>query len=576
MKIKLLSLLLLLALISSFTACEKNTADTETGTSAESTSITEEYAEPLATLSLNGSTEYKLVSSKSVRSDVIDVLLDFYLNLLQATGVNFARSDDSVYEGVDYGAKCEIIFGAANREECREVYNSIGYDGYAVKLSGNKIVLAAYSAQGLSLAANAFFNECIRIENDGDSINAYYIRDYVYEGERGLFFTDENPLSSYKVVYSTASATLASRFVMEIEKACGVALPLVKDTEPATEHEILIGVTSRPESSSKPGRDAEYIVKAEGKKLVIRSWYDSHSYDLLAAFVNDYMTTLPIFNFPSDMNESKIRYCGEDRKELTDAADIRIISFNILCETWAENPDMSGRTPGVMGCILEYQPDVIGIQEVSQKWYDKLYTYIGDDYVFINQDILGQKGYNYTALAYNKNKVKLIESDIYYYSVGNSQRIRLLNMGYFEHLETGERFIVTNTHYNANHQSPEIDNVNRVIQATEFVQKINEYYAKYSCPIISTGDYNSNENSDPYKKMMEGGNIFSSKHKAAEKGNILVTTHQVGSVPPAGERSIDHILYTGEITPLYFSVLSDEYLHRASDHSPIMCDFKFN
>lgn len=565
MKIRILSILLLLSICIPLAACNKAPTDDvpEETTTEASPNVT---TEPLMHVPLteNGSTPYKLVSRKNIGEGEIDALLSLHSELISISGVSFPRSGDDIYDGVDYSAKYEIIFGAANRDECREVYSSIGYDGYAVKLVGNKIVLAAYSEEGMKLAAEAFFKECVKTEQNGERTELYYVKDYVHMGEQPLFFTKDNPLSEYKIVYSTSSVGVAGRLAMAIEEKLGITLKMIKDTSPEEEFEILVGTTSRAESQmTEPERITDYVVKAVGKKLVLKSSNGNNSYELASTFARDFLALAPIFNLPADANESNIRYFGENRVSLTEGADIRIMSFNILNEAWATNKDPTPRIPGVIGCIDEYKPDVIGIQEVSPNWYKVIREHLGDDYVFVNSKILGKEDNNYTALAYNKNTVKLLFERIHFYSVGNNQRLRNLNMGMFEHLETGELFIVTNTHYNANHTTVEAEEQNRLIQATEFVQKIEEYARIHKCPIFMTGDYNTSEPKVPYQKMFESGLILSSKYTAREKGLR------------ANQNSIDHILYTGNATPLYFTFLEDSCVVNASDHLPLYADFKF-
>ena len=562
---KILSIIILFALALTSVACKKYGTDTPTTTSEPEFSVTDELlSEPKITIAENGKTEFKLVNSSSLVEEIIDTVISFAGELRNNTGITFVRTSDKVTGNNDYSERYEILFGPANRAESKEVYASINYDGYAVKLVGRKIVLAAYTAEGLRLAADALFNKCIRIVPGEGGSSVYYMDDYVYNGEVPLFFTKDNPLESYKIVYSSSTIGFASRLAMLIEEKLGVALKLVKDTEPPSEFEIIAGNVARDEVKNIYAKtEIDYIVQAVGKKLVILPDTGAMNYNLIDVFAEDFLYMAPAFNFPANVEESNIKYHAENRVELTEGADLRIMSFNILNEAWATTPDMTERIPGVIGCIRAYKPDVIGIQEVSPNWYAQLYKYLGDDYVFLNTDIDGKKDYNYTALAYNKNTVKLLTEKLYFFSVGNNKRIRLINMGYFEHIATGNTFVVTNTHYNANHTTVEKEEQNRFVQASEFVSEITSYVKSYQCPVFSTGDYNCKEGSRPYEKMMESGLIVSSKYMAKEKGL------------KANENSIDHILYTGDATPLYFSFVLDQTVINASDHKPLFADFKF-
>ena len=239
-----------------------------------------------------------------------------------------------------------------------------------------------------------------------------------------------------------------------------------------------------------------------------------------------------------------------------------------------EAKDIEGRTAGVVECISAYAPDVIGVQEVSTKWYTVLRSYLGDDYTFINSDLRGTKDNNYTALAYNKKTVKLLKSDLYTYSVYNSWRLRGVNFGLFELLETGKQFGVTNTHFNANHNNRD-HTPERTTQATEFVAKIKEYQSKYNCPIIMTGDFNAKDETKPYSVIVSDGTIKEAKNTADVKGKICLTYHNLGQSPAAGSSSIDHIFHTSGVRATYYTTLADKVLDITSDHNPIFADFKF-
>ncbi len=269
------------------------------------------------------------------------------------------------------------------------------------------------------------------------------------------------------------------------------------------------------------------------------------------------------------------KYQVTDRQELTNGADIRIMSYNILASEWSDGLTVASRQEAVIGAVRAYSPDVVGIQEVGKDWYKALIAQLGNDYVFVNTKVNGSTNDNYTSLAYNKNKVKLIHSEYITYTKRNSARIRLLNIGVFERLSDGKRFIVTNTHFNANHTTAEAENITRVAQATEMLAKIKNLIAKYDCPVFSTGDYNCPKGSDPYNVLFSEGIYKAARDDAAERGNHVRSTHGVGSKPssdPSG--SIDHIFYTGNVSTLYFTTLISQPDLNVSDHCPIFADFK--
>jgi len=577
MKIRFLAFaLVLVMMIPLVVSCKKGGND-EVTTPEETSDTTPVFEKVL--LAENGNSEYKIIRSEYIDDSFYNKYVDFLKDIKDETGAYFRASDDFLRADMDKSAPLEIVFGKANRVESKQVYDSISYDGYAIKHVGNKIVIAAYQPKKMILALKDFFKECIEIEEDANGTKkVYFVKEIVVAGEEKPFFNADNQISDYKVIYSKDAEDAADSFVKLLKKYTGVTLEAFPDSTAVSDKEILIGDTNRDESKvndkiSKIG----FLIKTAGTKVVIRSGSAGNILNAVNLVASKYMTVAPDLNFPATLNATHTSYEGTDNIELTEGADIRVMSFNILSEEWAaEAKDIDARIPGVVGCISYYEPDVIGIQEVSVKWYGVLREYLGDTYEFVNTDANGTKNGCYTGLAYKKATVKLIDKELTYYTVYNSKRLRVINMGLFETIKDGKRFIVTDTHFNANHKDATTENKNRVQQATEFIAKIDEYRKKYNCPIVMTGDFNSKDGTDPYKKIMSDTLISEAKYTAKTKGSIFLTYHNLGTMPGSAVESIDHIFYTGAITPLYYTTLIDQYLVVSSDHCPIYADFKFN
>ena len=567
------SLLLLLAmLMTMLTACNTgNTNDTESTTEQE----TEAVPEPVV-LASKSKTDYKLIKSEFISDDFNKLFTEFISSVRTLTDVHFAPYDDFYRKDLDPSTFPEILFGAANRDESRAVYAEIGYDGYAIKYVGNKVVIAAYTLEKMKIAAERFLEECIAVDKaDEDNITVTFVKEIVEKGTVTPYFNADNKLEDYVVIYSADAADAAKKFVKAVEKRNHVTLTMKPDSEKEVEKEILIGDTNRKQSSDVAANKLSFTFMVNGTKLVINSKNPGYIEGAVDYVTKYFVSTAPTMNLAPDTEVTSISYVGPESAELYDGADLRIMSFNILSEEWTAEAVMEPRILGVIGTILFYMPDVIGIQEVSTKWYTVLRSYLGDDYTFINSDLRGTKDNNYTALAYNKKTVKHLKSDLYTYSVYNSWRLRVVNFGLFEHLETGKQFGVTNTHFNANHNNRD-HTPERTTQATEFVAKIKEYQTKYNCPIIMTGDFNSKDETTPYGVIVKDGTIKEAKRTAKVKGKICRTYHNLGEMPPSDSSSIDHIFHTTDITPLYYTTLIDSVLSITSDHTPIFADFKFN
>lgn len=312
------------------------------------------------------------------------------------------------------------------------------------------------------------------------------------------------------------------------------------------------------------------IIKLEGEKIVLAGKSDfalSSAVSTLSQSLGDKKYSF-LCNLPGDFDILDTAFPATDSRELASGASLRIMSYNILSEEWNDKTPIDGRRDYIAATILYYSPDVIGIQEISKIWYSALPGMISSDYVMVGEkNSRGES--NYTGMAYNKHKVALLESGTDLFSAGNSTRLRLVNWGYYEKLDTKERFFVMTTHWC-------IVKENRIVEAVEMGALYNKYKEKYNCPIITVGDYNANENSEEYKSYISLTGLNNARHDADVKNRLTKTTHSLGKAPTADHTAaIDHVFYSDDIKCLYYNTLVDQIVLDSSDHNPIYADFSF-
>lgn len=250
---------------------------------------------------------------------------------------------------------------------------------------------------------------------------------------------------------------------------------------------------------------------------------------------------------------------------LSEGADIRVISFNILVE--GSGISLDGRAEGAIETILKYRPDVIGLQEVDKGWYDRLQPGIGDTYEFLYTDNT-QGGINRTTAAYNAETVTPVDDGVVIYSQGASPNDRVMTWGVFETVADQRRFAVINTHWDTNRLAD-----NRFVQAEEMGKKVLEIREKYQCPVICTGDFNTNRMSGEFKKFLELSQTADAQANVEEQINgEYRSQHTLWEMPDRGKTSIDHITYTEDIKPVVFAVLAEKEILGVSDHCPLLID----
>lgn len=263
-------------------------------------------------------------------------------------------------------------------------------------------------------------------------------------------------------------------------------------------------------------------------------------------------------------------YTGNAPQTLTAGADIRVMSYNTLVDNdeanggWNWGKPLADRADKAAAAINHYQPDVIGLQENNYNWHMALRRLL-PDYDYVNADVparmplekpesLGEKDWMCTTMMYNTKTLELVKNELIGYSVnywGCIQRMRYLSMALFKVKATGEMFVFTSTHFDAENYDDGRGQKNRVIQAGEMADNILRYIDTYGCPVISTGDFNSSYNDDP----------------------ITAIRNKTGMVSHSNNRGgIDYILYSAGVDAKYFTVVKDADLSGASDHDPIFAD----
>lgn len=261
-------------------------------------------------------------------------------------------------------------------------------------------------------------------------------------------------------------------------------------------------------------------------------------------------------------------YTGNSTKALTSGADIRVMSYNTLVDNdeanggWSWGKPLGNRAEKAAAAITYYQPDVIGLQENNYNWHVALRELL-PDYDYVNADVpqqqklektesLGKKDWMCTTMMYNTKTLELVENELIGYSVnywGCIQRMRYISMAVFKVKATGEKFVFTSTHFDA--ESDSKGQKMRKKQATELADRLVHYKNTYGCPIISTGDYNSGYSAEPLTIVRDTAAMDSYKDNRG---------------------GIDYILYSQGVSCKYFTVVNDADLSGASDHHPIFAD----
>lgn len=251
---------------------------------------------------------------------------------------------------------------------------------------------------------------------------------------------------------------------------------------------------------------------------------------------------------------------------------VRIMSSNLLVhyESWGGLP-AKPRAKKYIELINTYKPDVIGVQEMCDEWFCLLGRNLPSEYKMINKTATGSF-IRMTALIYNSSTLNLIDSGEFAFENGDNARLRRIVWGVFEEKQSGKCFAVTNTHFDLIREGRE-EELTAVMesQCRKTIDFSNELNKKYSCPVFSTGDFNTMENSE-FTNPVDIPAIYYALAGSIQDAKYTAKLQACGNAQNWDYPSYDHIFINGNASIEAFGVLSYDYLSDMSDHYPIIAD----
>ncbi len=267
----------------------------------------------------------------------------------------------------------------------------------------------------------------------------------------------------------------------------------------------------------------------------------------------------------SDINEIAIenvcQAIGQSHKRKDNT--IRIATYNLLADGVGYYGGRDSlRATGVCDLLCRVDADVIGLQEVSRWWLCNLKS--NTQCAFIDP-LRTELGGFMTAIAYNPQKVEVLDYGNIALEKGSNNRLRRIVWGLFRYKSTGKVFSVVNTHFNVM-QSDSSSGLVQARQLTDHVRKLNE---KYNCPVVVTGDFNSKKRGAVSYCTSVVYDVLNLKmtdlrYSAVSKG--------CGNGKGLFGNSVDHIFAVGRVRVTECTILSQRELQSLSDHYLIFAD----
>lgn len=255
--------------------------------------------------------------------------------------------------------------------------------------------------------------------------------------------------------------------------------------------------------------------------------------------------------------------------------ELKIMSMNLD----ANESTAATRVRIMAPLLLSFDPDSIGLQEARGGWINLLKKhFLANGYARVGVDAGGGKdatnGYFATYILYKEEKYNLIDSGTFWLSTTPDvpskygptvDTNRTCTWALLEDKVTGFRYVHMNCHLDWMDTS-----VNKI--QVEMIQKQIERFAAMGYPVFAVGDYNCDEGSSSYLKMLESDVVTDAK-KIAEKANDIATYPSYGEydVYDPKERPIDYIFVTKDnVTVKEYRVVDEKPEGKyISDHFPL-------
>ena len=250
---------------------------------------------------------------------------------------------------------------------------------------------------------------------------------------------------------------------------------------------------------------------------------------------------------------------------LADGNAIRVMSFNVSGWNYKNTKNL------VPKVILEYNPDILGVQECTYDFYKKLtkemptYEFVG---VGRENGKLDKNSGESCGILYKKDKFTLVDSGTFWLSETpdtpsqgwDGDYIRICTWVILNNNETGEEFAHVNTHLE------NIDDGTGMEALEKGTQMVVDQALTFDMSVIITGDLNFEKGTEYYNIVADAG--FQDSQDIADS-TMAGTT--------CGDEHIDYIFVNNGVASVStYKIVTDSYDGKyPSDHYPIYVDLKF-
>ena len=218
-------------------------------------------------------------------------------------------------------------------------------------------------------------------------------------------------------------------------------------------------------------------------------------------------------------------------------------------------------------CLQEFDPCYRMADAPLQELIASRYTEAGDAHTSWNPIF-----YDHDKLrAVEFSEVPFVRGTVYNYSQGGLSGFRTIFYALLETLDTKERFLVLNLHYDMC-KDRELCLENQADESRQAVALAEQLSAQYGVDaLFVTGDYNARIDGVPTAYMLQNG--FVDTHALAAERDDRGSCSKLGEPLWGGyDAAIDHILYRGTRPLAVHRYQTVDSIRAASDHAPVFAE----
>lgn len=263
-------------------------------------------------------------------------------------------------------------------------------------------------------------------------------------------------------------------------------------------------------------------------------------------------------------------------------APIRVATYNIQYDNPGdENDKWENRRELLRQLLQSEQFDIFGAQEPYRTQIEDIEPLL-PGYAWVGNNVIGDetaRRRHYNPVFYRTDKFEVLDKGSFWYSETpatpgskgwDSYSPRMCNWVHFRIRENGREFYHFNSHFD------HIGTTARAESAKLLVAKVREIAGDK--PAFCTGDFNSNQNTEPYKAIAGSGILADSYTRCPAKTNANWPTYngyKYISAPPANASRIDHIFITPKDSKVAsWRIVNSSYNQKyPSDHFPVVIEW---